>query len=153
RRLYPSIDSDGPQADQLRRSAALLTSVPSLEQSCSKSSSCATGGTATCWVREGKTNMTTWNIDTSHSGVHFAVRHMVVTKVRGAFTRWQGTIDFDEQNPEASKVSLRIEAASIDTREPQRDAHLRSADFFDVERFPTLSFESTKVEKLKGNNC
>jgi len=95
--------------------------------------------------------MTTWNIDSSHSGVHFAVRHMVVTKVRGAFTRYQGTIDFDEQEPEASKVSVRIEAASIDTREPQRDGHLRSADFFDVERFPTLSFESTKVEKLKGD--
>jgi polyisoprenoid-binding protein YceI len=99
-----------------------------------------------------RNNMTTWNIDSSHSGVHFAVRHMVVTKVRGAFTRYQGTINFDEQNPQASKVSVRIEAASIDTREPQRDAHLRSADFFDVERCPTLSFESTKVEKLKGNN-
>ena len=96
--------------------------------------------------------MTTWNIDSSHSGVHFAVRHMVVAKVRGAFTRYQGTIDFDEKKPEASKVSVRIEAASIDTREPQRDAHLRSADFFDVERYPTLSFESTKVQKLKGNN-
>jgi len=96
--------------------------------------------------------MTTWNVDSSHSGVHFAVRHMVVTKVRGAFTRYQGTINFDEQKPEASKVSVQIEAASIDTREPQRDGHLRSADFFDVERYPTLSFESTKVEKLKGNN-
>ena len=94
--------------------------------------------------------MTTWNIDSSHSGIHFAVRHMVVSKVRGAFTKYQGTINFDEQKPEASKVSVRIEAASIDTREPQRDGHLRSADFFDVERFPTLSFESTKVEKLKG---
>ena len=96
--------------------------------------------------------MTTWNIDSSHSGIHFAVRHMVVAKVRGAFTRYQGTINFDEKKPEASTVSVRIEAASIDTREPQRDAHLRSADFFDVERYPTLSFESTKVAKLKGNN-
>ena len=96
--------------------------------------------------------MTTWNIDSSHSGVHFAVRHMVVSKVRGAFTRYRGTIEFDEQNPAVSKVSVRIESASIDTREPQRDAHLRSPDFFDVERYPTLSFESTKVEKLKGNN-
>jgi polyisoprenoid-binding protein YceI len=95
--------------------------------------------------------MTTWNIDSSHSGIHFAVRHMVVSKVRGAFTRWQGTINFDEQKPEASKVSIRIEAASVDTRELKRDEHLRSADFFDVERYPTLSFESTKVEKLKNN--
>ena len=95
--------------------------------------------------------MTTWNIDTSHSGAHFTVRHMVVSKVRGAFSRWQGTLAFDEKNPEASKVSVKIEAASIDTREEKRDAHLRSADFFDVAQYPTLSFESTKVEKVEGN--
>jgi len=89
-----------------------------------------------------------WNIDTSHSGIHFTIRHMVISKVRGAFERWQGTLAYDEQNPLASKVSVRIEAASIDTREPKRDAHLRSADFFDVESHPALSFESTKVEKL-----
>ncbi|MCU1277576.1 MAG: hypothetical protein JWM53_1122 [bacterium] len=89
-----------------------------------------------------------WNIDRSHSGVHFTVRHMVISKVRGAFARWQGSVDFDEQNPAASKVSVRIEAASIDTREEKRDAHLRSADFLDVENHPTLSFDSTNVEKL-----
>jgi polyisoprenoid-binding protein YceI len=92
-----------------------------------------------------------WNIDTSHSGVHFTVRHMVISKVRGAFDRWQGVVDFDAQNPAASKVSVRIEAASIDTREEKRDAHLRSADFFDVEKYPELTFESTKVEKLDGD--
>jgi polyisoprenoid-binding protein YceI len=91
--------------------------------------------------------MTTWNIDTSHSGVHFTVRHMVIAKVRGAFDRWQGTFQFDEANPAASKVSVRIEAASVNTREEKRDAHLRSADFFDVENHPALTFESTKVEK------
>jgi polyisoprenoid-binding protein YceI len=97
-------------------------------------------------------HMTTWNIDTSHSGAHFTVRHMVVSKVRGAFSRWQGTLQFDEQNPEASKVSVQIEAASIDTREEKRDAHLRSPDFFDVAQYPTLSFESTKVEKVEGSS-
>jgi polyisoprenoid-binding protein YceI len=96
--------------------------------------------------------MTTWNIDTSHSGAHFTVRHMVVSKVRGAFSRWQGTLAFDEQNPEAAKVSVQIEAASIDTREEKRDAHLRSADFFDVAQYPTLTFESTKVEKVEGSS-
>jgi polyisoprenoid-binding protein YceI len=94
--------------------------------------------------------MTHWNIDLSHSAIHFTARHMVVSKVRGAFNRWQGALHFDEQNPERSKVSVQIEAASIDTREPKRDEHLRSADFFDVEKYPTLSFESTKVEDVGG---
>ncbi len=88
-----------------------------------------------------------FTIDSSHSGIHFAVRHMVVAKVRGAFTRFQGTIDLDEADPSTAKVSARIEAASIDTREPKRDEHLRSADFFEVDRYPELVFESTGVEK------
>jgi polyisoprenoid-binding protein YceI len=92
-----------------------------------------------------------WNIDPSHSGVHFTVRHLVISKVRGAFARWQGVVDFDEQNPSASKVSVKIEAASIDTREEKRDQHLRSPDFLDVEKYPALTFESTKVEKLDGD--
>jgi polyisoprenoid-binding protein YceI len=92
--------------------------------------------------------MTTWNIDTSHSGVHFSIRHMVIAKVRGAFERFTGTLELDEANPAAAKVAVRIDAASIDTREEKRDAHLRSADFFDVARYPELTFESTKVEKL-----
>jgi polyisoprenoid-binding protein YceI len=93
-----------------------------------------------------------WNIDPSHSGVHFTVRHMVISKVRGAFERWQGTVDFDEQNPSASKVAVSIDAASIATREEKRDAHLRSPDFLDVEKYPQLTFASTKVEKLDGGD-
>jgi polyisoprenoid-binding protein YceI len=73
---------------------------------------------------------------------------MVISKVRGSFERWQGTIDFDEAEPGASSVAVRIEAASIHTGEAKRDEHLRSPDFFDVEKFPELSFKSTKVEKL-----
>jgi polyisoprenoid-binding protein YceI len=88
-----------------------------------------------------------WNIDPSHSGAQFTVRHLVISKVRGTFERWQGAIDFDPDKPEASKVSVRIEAASIDTHEPNRDQHLRSADFFDVESYPAITFESRKVER------
>ena len=87
-----------------------------------------------------------WNVDSSHSGAQFAVRHMVISKVRGAFERWSGTIDFDPNKPEASKVSVRIEAVSINTHDPQRDQHLRSADFFDVEKYPAITFESRRIE-------
>jgi polyisoprenoid-binding protein YceI len=92
-----------------------------------------------------------WDIDTSHSGLHFTVRHMVISKVRGAFERWQGAFDFDPQQPSASKVTARIEAASIDTREAKRDEHLRSPEFLDAEKYPVLTFESTKVERKKAD--
>jgi polyisoprenoid-binding protein YceI len=75
---------------------------------------------------------------------------MVVAKVRGTFDRFKGTVQFDEQNPTASKVSARIDAKSVNTREEKRDAHLRSPDFFDAEKYPELVFESTKVEKQGG---
>ncbi len=91
-----------------------------------------------------------WNIDTSHSSIQFTVRHMVFAKVRGAFTKWQGTIDFDEANPSASKASARIEAASIDTHEAQRDNHLRSPDFLDAEKHPELTYATTRVEAAGG---
>ncbi|HTE49270.1 MAG TPA: YceI family protein [Kofleriaceae bacterium] len=89
----------------------------------------------------------TWKIDPSHSGIHFTVRHMVFSKVRGSFDSWDGSIELDEKDPSASKVSVRIDAASIDTREAKRDEHLRSADFFDVKTYPELTFESASVEK------
>ncbi|RKH42304.1 polyisoprenoid-binding protein [Corallococcus sp. AB049A] len=89
---------------------------------------------------------TLWNIDTTHTGIHFSVRHMVVAKVRGSFTKFGGTITLDDANPAASSVSVSIEAASISTGVEQRDNHLRSPDFFDVAQFPALTFQSTKVE-------
>jgi len=95
---------------------------------------------------------TTWNIDPTHSGIHFSVRHMVIAKVRGSFKAFSGAVQYDEQSPASSSASVRIEAASIDTGVAQRDAHLKSADFFDVEKFPALPFESTKVEKGSGNS-
>lgn len=90
------------------------------------------------------TALRTFAIDKTHSETAFTVRHLI-SKVRGRFADFDGTIDFDPSNPEASKVAVTIQAASIDTSTPDRDAHLRSADFFDIERFPTLRFTSTAV--------
>lgn len=95
-------------------------------------------------LTENKTG-TSWKIDTSHSTVEFAVKHMMFTTVKGRFADVQGTVEFDPDDPGAGHAEITIAAASLDTREPKRDAHLRSADFFDVETFPTLTFRSTKL--------
>ena len=92
-----------------------------------------------------------WNIDQTHSDVHFSVRHMVVSKVRGRFTKLTGSLELDEDDLTRSSVAATIDASSIDTGTEQRDAHLRSPDFFDVEKFPELGFRSKRVEKLGGD--
>src|SRR5262245_45030141 len=88
-----------------------------------------------------------WQIDTVHSSINFSVRHLIIAKVRGRFSKWSGTLEIDNANPANSRASATIDAASIDTNEPQRDAHLRSADFFDVDHFPHITFVSTNVER------
>jgi polyisoprenoid-binding protein YceI len=88
----------------------------------------------------------TYRIDPAHSAAHFSVRHMMISNVRGDFTKVSGTVLLDDRNPANSAVEALIDAASIDTREAQRDAHLRSADFFDVEKYPQLAFRSKSVE-------
>lgn len=87
-----------------------------------------------------------WTIDTSHSSVDFVVRHMVVSKTRGTFTDWSGSIELDRADPSKSVVSASIAVASIDTRDKKRDGHLISADFFAAEQFPTIEFKSRRVE-------
>jgi len=86
-----------------------------------------------------------WQIDPVHSGAHFSVRHMMITNVHGEF-KLSGSVWLDPQEFRNSKVEAVIDAATIDTREPARDKHLRSADFFDVQKFPTLTFSSTRIE-------
>ena len=93
-----------------------------------------------------------WKIDNAHSLVEFSVRHMMISTVRGRFERFSGTVEFNENDPAASSVDVQIEAASINTNEPQRDNHLRSADFFEAETYPHLTFKSTRVEKVDENN-
>lgn len=93
---------------------------------------------------------TTYGIDKAHSEVTFQVRHLL-TKVRGRFSDFEGTIEYDEQHPDNSSVRFTIEATSIDTNEKDRDTHLRSADFFEIEKFRTLTFESQSIVG-KGTN-
>src|SRR5438552_4083366 len=88
-----------------------------------------------------------WDIDPIHSSAGFTVRHLVISKVRGRFRRWSGSLTLDDARPENSRVEIRIETASIDTDEPKRDDHLRSADFFDAERYPEIVFLGTHIEK------
>lgn len=85
-----------------------------------------------------------YTIDSAHSSAGFAVRHMMVTNVRGQFSKVAGKISYDPANLAASKVEATIDATTVDTREPKRDTHLKSPDFFDVALFPTITFRSTK---------
>ncbi|HKM46775.1 MAG TPA: YceI family protein [Terriglobales bacterium] len=95
-----------------------------------------------------QTATSTWNIDPVHSVAEFKVKHMMISNVKGQFTRVKGALVLDETDVTNSRVEASIDAASINTREEQRDAHLKSADFFDVEKFPTLSFQSTRVTRV-----
>ena len=96
-------------------------------------------------------NTSNWKIDAVHSGIGFSIRHMVVSKVRGRFARYSGNLVLDDDGDlTKSAVEATIDVASIDTGVPQRDTHLRSADFFEVERFPEMKFRSTRIEKLSG---
>ena len=88
----------------------------------------------------------TWNIDPTHSLVEFSAKHMMITTVKGRFGEVKGTLVVDEASPDRSSVEVEIATASIDTRTEQRDAHLRSADFLDVENHPTLVFRSRRIE-------
>jgi polyisoprenoid-binding protein YceI len=91
----------------------------------------------------------TWNIDADHSEVGFAVKHLMVATVKGTFRRLSGKVVLDEQNPTRSLIEAEIDAASIDTRQEQRDAHLRSADFFDTDQYPAIAFRSKQIEQLR----
>ena len=89
----------------------------------------------------------TWNIDADHSNIQFKVRHLMVSNVKGVFGKVQGTVDIDDQNLAKSRVAVTIDTQSINTGVAKRDEHLKSADFFDVATFPTMTFVSTKVAK------
>jgi len=91
-----------------------------------------------------------YQIDPSHSTASFSIKHMMIAKVHGGFEKMSGSLTYDAANPSKATVQVAIEAGSINTREPQRDAHLKSPDFFDVEKYPTITFKSTRVESSGG---
>lgn len=96
------------------------------------------------------TTTTTWNIDPAHSVAEFKVKHMMISNVKGQFAKLSGALMLDESDLTRSRVEVVIEAASIATRDAQRDGHLKSPDFLDVEKFPTLSFKSTRIGSVEG---
>jgi len=96
--------------------------------------------------------MSHWQLDSVHSSVQFSARHMMVSNVRGTFRDFSADVDFDPARPAEGHVEAVIQAASIDTGSEARDAHLRSGDFLDAERYPTLTFRSTAVEPLSGDD-
>src|ERR1051325_4738629 len=102
---------------------------------------------------EAASQTSTWNIDPVHSTAEFKVKHMMISNVRGHFSRLSGVLTLDESDVTKSKVEASIEAPSIDTRDDQRDTHLRSADFLDVENHPWLTFVSTRVSKSGIGEC
>lgn len=91
-------------------------------------------------------NTTTWAVDSTHAEIGFAVRHLMISTVRGRFGKVTGTVTVDEENPKNSKVDVTVDVTSIDTRQEMRDNHLRSADFFDAENHPTMHFVSKRIE-------
>jgi polyisoprenoid-binding protein YceI len=96
-----------------------------------------------------QTSTTTWNIDPAHTAAEFKVKHMMISNVKGQFSSVTGKLILDESDLAKSKVEVLIDAGSIETREPQRNAHLKSADFLDVEKYPNLSFISTSIKLVR----
>jgi polyisoprenoid-binding protein YceI len=98
-----------------------------------------------------QTATTTWNIDPVHTAAEFKVKHMMISNVKGQFTDVKGVLTLDEADLTKSHMEASINAASLNTRDAQRDGHLKSADFFDVEKFPKLSFKSTHISRSTNN--
>jgi polyisoprenoid-binding protein YceI len=94
-----------------------------------------------------------WKVDNAHTQVQFSVRHMMISKVRGTFEKFGGTVNLDETHPANTTVEIQVETASVNTKDAQRDGHLRSADFFQSEQYPYMTFKSTGVKVLDNTHA
>jgi polyisoprenoid-binding protein YceI len=99
-----------------------------------------------------RTATSTWTIDPAHSSAEFAVKHLMVSTFKGNFRSLEGTVHLDEDNPASSSVVASVDVASVDTQNPERDAHLRSDDFFNADLYPKMTFRSTRVEQVGEKN-
>jgi len=95
--------------------------------------------------------LTTWSVDPAHSHVEFAIRHLMISTVKGRFGIVRGTVHSDDADPAKGSAEIEIDVDSIDTREAQRDAHLKSADFFDAATYPKITFRSTRIADVRGD--
>lgn len=93
-----------------------------------------------------------WQLDKAHSSINFSVRHMMISTVRGRFEDFDGTFDVNEADPTKSKVEITLQVDTINTKEPQRDGHLKSPDFFDAAQYPVITFKSKRVEKVSDSD-
>ena len=100
----------------------------------------------------GNAHASSWTLDPDHSTVGFAVKHMMVTDVKGTFDKFTGTVELDDKDPTKSKVEVEIDVSSVNTRNAKRDEHLRSPEFFDISKAPKMSFKSTKIEAAKDGS-
>jgi polyisoprenoid-binding protein YceI len=91
---------------------------------------------------------TTYQIDPAHSGVHFSVRHLMLSNVRGTFSGVRGTVVYDPANPSATEVDATVDAATLTTGDPNRDEHLKTADFLDIAKYPTIGFQARRTQKI-----
>ena len=107
-----------------------------------------TTGLATVLCLPAAAASSTWQIDPQHASAQFAVKHLMISTVRGEFHGVTGTVNWDDKDITKSTVDVMIDATTVDTREPQRNAHLKSPDFFDVARYPTMTFKSKKIEQM-----
>ncbi len=112
----------------------------------------ALAGLAAAFSIPAEAARSTWQIDPQHASAEFAVKHLMISTVRGEFHGVKGTINWDEQDITKSTIDVTIDATTLDTREPQRNEHLKSPDFFDTAKYPTISFKSKKIEQVASDH-